>query len=223
MRRTERREKKRNKIKRYLCMGITFLLLVIISYVVYGVYQESKIRLAQEEYETKKISLEEEQEKLEQAQKVEQERQEELEKQARKEGVNVPEKYRGYEVDAYLEISKLDLKTEVLKKYTKQGMEVCVSKYWGPNPNEVGNYCIAGHNYITSKMFARLSSLKVGDTINLSDNENGKYTYIIYDIYKVKPENVTPLSQETNGKREITLITCSNYSKNRLIIKAVEE
>lgn len=216
MRRTERRKKKRNTIRKYFCIVITFLLLAILLYVGYGVYQESKIRLEQEEYETKRINLEE-QEKLSQKEKEEQEKQE------RKEGVNVPEKYRGYEVDAYLEIQKLKLKTEVLKNYTKQGMEICVSKFWGPNPNEVGNYCIAGHNYITSKMFASLSNLKVGDFISLSDNENGKYTYIIYDIYRVKPENIEPLSQETNGKREITLITCSNYSQNRLIIKAAEE
>ena len=31
------------------------------------------------------------------------------------------------------------------KEYTKSGLEVCLSKYWGPQPNEVGNYCIVGH------------------------------------------------------------------------------
>lgn len=30
------------------------------------------------------------------------------------------------------------------------------------------------------------------------------------------------LSQKTNGKREVTLITCCDYSDDRLIIKAVE-
>ena len=51
----------------------------------------------------------------------------------------------------------------------------------------------------------------------------GKYTYTIYDIYKVKPENTASLNQETNGKRIVTLITCVNYSNTRLIIKAVEK
>ena len=30
-------------------------------------------------------------------------------------------------------------------------------------------------------------------------------------------------SQETNGKKEITLITCNNITGNRLIIKAKEQ
>ena len=137
--------------------------------------------------------------------------------------MNVAKEYRGYRVDAYLEIPALNLKTEVLKNYTKQGMEICVSKYWRPNPNEIGNYCIAGHNYITERMFSKLSKLKNGDEMILSDNENGKYTYEVYDIYKVTPENVKPLSQQTDGKREVTLITCSNYSKNWLVVKAVEQ
>ena len=33
---------------------------------------------------------------------------------------------------------------------------------------------------------------------------------------------LTGLSQKTNGKREVTLVTCCNYSTDRLIIKAKE-
>ena len=65
--------------------------------------------------------------------------------------------------------------------------------------------------------------LKTGDEIYLLDNQNGKYVYTIYDIYKVKPNNTSPLKQNTNGKRIITLITCVNYSDNRLIVQAVEK
>lgn len=212
--RIERRKQKKNKIKKIIRITICILLLAIIIYVGVGFYQESQIRT--EEYDTEKVSFEQVENEL-------QIKQQDLETEKRKEGVNVAKEYHGYLVDCFLEIPTLKLKTEVLKEYSKQGMEVCVSKYWGPNPNKVGNYCIAGHNYITERMFSKLSNLKVGDEVFLSDNENGKYTYEIYDIYKVTPENIKPLSQETKGKREITLITCSNYSKNRLIVKATEQ
>ena len=43
----------------------------------------------------------------------------------------------------------------------------------------------------------------------------------IYDIYRVKPQNTKPLLQDTE-KVELTLITCVNYSRNRLIVKAVQ-
>ncbi|MBR1802914.1 MAG: sortase [Clostridia bacterium] len=209
----ERRKRRKNIIVKSFRIGIVLVVLGIMAYVGYEFYKETKIRV--EDYGAEKSNFEVPQNN--DAIKVE------IEKQARKEGVNVAKEYRGYRVDAYLEIPALNLKTEVLKNYTKQGMEICVSKYWGPNPNEIGNYCIAGHNYITERMFSKLSKLKNGDEMILSDNENGKYTYEVYDIYKVTPENVKPLSQQTDGKREVTLITCSNYSKNRLVVKAVEQ
>lgn len=106
--------------------------------------------------------------------------------------------------------------------YTKAGLKICASKYYGPNANEAGNYCIAGHNYKKENMFNHLINLEIGDSIFLTDNINGKVEYSIYDIYKVKPENTEPLSQQTDGEKQITLITCVNYSKNRLVVKAIE-
>lgn len=71
-------------------------------------------------------------------------------------------------------------------------------------------------------MFNHLIDLKIGDELFLTDNKNGKYVYTIDNIYRVKPQNTAPIEQETNGKRRITLITCVNYSRNRLIISASE-
>lgn len=135
----------------------------------------------------------------------------------------VEKEYKGYEVDAKLQIAKLDIDTYVLKEYSKNGMEVCIAKFYGPNPNEVGNYCIAGHNYITKNMFSKLGKLETGDEIILTDNYNGPITYKVYDKYKTNPEDIEALSQETNGNVELTLITCSNYSSSRIIIKAIKD
>ena len=55
-----------------------------------------------------------------------------------------------------------------------------------------------------------------------NDNKNGKNAYTIYDIYKVRQENITPLDQATNENKIITLITCVNYTDDRLIIKAIK-
>ena len=99
-------------------------------------------------------------------------------------------------------------------------MEVAVAKYFGPEPNEVGNYCIAGHNYIRKNMFSELGKLEIGDEFTLTDNWHGEVNYTIYDKYKATPTQTQSLSQKTNGATEITLITCSDYSKKRIIIKA---
>ena len=131
-------------------------------------------------------------------------------------------KYLGYKVSARLEIPKLNINSNVLEEYSTEGLEVCISKFWGSNPNEIGNYCIAGHNYGRKNMFGYLGDLEIGDKIYLSDNKNGKFSYTIYDKYRIEADNTEPLSQDTN-KREITLITCSSYSNKRLIIKAAED
>lgn len=209
--RREKRQAKKNKIRNIMRIIITFLILGTIIYIVYGVYNESKIKFVQEE----KNDIQEKYSRIS-TETIIIDDKHKLERK-------VPETYLNYKVSARIEIPKLNIDSNVLEEYSKEGLEECVSKYWGPEPNEVGNYCIAGHNYGRKNMFGYLGDLEIGDKIYLSDNKNGKYTYSIYEMYRVEADNTNPLNQATNGKREITLITCSSYSEKRLIVKAVEE
>lgn len=132
-------------------------------------------------------------------------------------------KYKGYGVLAKLEIPEIKLQTYILKKCTEDSLNKAVAKYWGADPNNVGNLCVAGHNAPRNKnMFYHLKDLKVGNSLTISDNNVGIVEYEIYDIFKVSPDDVSSLSQETGGNKEVTLITCTNDSKKRLIIKARE-
>ena len=45
---------------------------------------------------------------------------------------------------------------------------------------------------------------------------------MVYSKYEVVPEDVSCTSQKTNGKKEVTLITCTDDSKHRVIVKATE-
>lgn len=133
-------------------------------------------------------------------------------------------KYKEYDVVAKLEIPAINLETYILETCTENSLNKSVAKFWGADPNEIGNLCIAGHNAPrNTNMFYNLKKLKIGNTLTISDNTIGKVEYEIYNIYNVFPEDVSPLSQETNGKREVTLITCTNDSKQRTIIKAKEQ
>lgn len=131
----------------------------------------------------------------------------------------IQEKYKGYNVSAKLDIPKINLKSYVIKDYSIDALKVSVTKFWGSNPNEIGNYCIAGHNY---KDFKNITKLNIGDIFTLTDNYNGLIQYEIYDIYKVLPNQTECLSQKTNGRKEVTLITCTQNSKKRIIVKAKE-
>lgn len=196
-------------MKKILKWIIMLLIIGIIIWTGIGIYRENKIKRGRNGVEIQKIFQEET--KSEQNTKKE------------KRNLNlVQKKYKGYEVTANLKIKKLNIDTCVLSEYKKTAMDICVTKFYGPEPNEVGNFCIAGHNYITKNMFGYLYKLKVGDTFILTDNQNGVVEYKIYDIYRAKENETYGLSQKTNGKREVTLITCCNYSNDRLIIKARE-
>jgi len=200
-----RREKKKDSIKAKIRIAILGILFCIAFYVGIGIYKENKVELVEEN----NIIVERVLEELPITQVIPVEIE------------TVPETYMDYEVIAKLEIPKINLETNVLKDYTTDGMKVCSSKFFGPEPNEIGNFCIAGHNYNEENMFNHLINLEKGDELFLTDNKNGKNTYTIYDIYRVKPQNTVPIGQETNGNKIVTLITCVNYSRSRLIVQAV--
>lgn len=133
---------------------------------------------------------------------------------------DIPKEHLGFEVDCELEIPVINLKTYVFKQYSESAMNLCPTKLWGPNPNCIGNYSIVGHNYKKENMFNKLIELKMGDEIFVTENTTGKNKYKVTDIYKVKANNVEPIKQNSKNNIELTLITCVNYTNNRLIIKA---
>ena len=130
--------------------------------------------------------------------------------------------YKGYDVCAKIEIPAIELETYVLKNYSTQALNISVTKFWGVNPNEIGNFCVAGHNFINENMFRNLKKLNIGDKLMLTDNTIGKIEYEIFDIYTVVPEDTSCLFPIIDGKRETTLITCTNDSTKRIIVKARE-
>lgn len=102
-------------------------------------------------------------------------------------------------------------------------------KFWGPNPNQIGNYCIVGHNYtsawnqsLRNKFFSHLDKIKVGDTIELTGLSGDLVRYKVYDYLVVDPTNTDATSQKTNGLRELTLITCTDDVRGRIIVRARE-
>ena len=101
-------------------------------------------------------------------------------------------------------------------------LKISLNKYWGPKPNDIGNYCIVGHNYKSGRMFGNLNQIQMNDIVELTDGNNNTVKYFVTDRYVVEPTDVRCTSQLTNGTRELTLITCTNYGQQRLIVKAKE-
>lgn len=127
-----------------------------------------------------------------------------------------------YTIDATLTIPSLGINYPVLTETSEQLLKISLNKFWGPSPNEIGNYCIVGHNYTNKKMFGKLAEIKNGDIVEMTDTYGKKVSYSVYNKYVVEPEDVSCTSQLTNGNREVTLITCTNHGKQRLVVKARE-
>jgi len=127
-----------------------------------------------------------------------------------------------YKIEAELNIPRLGINYPVIAETSDELLRISINKYFGPNPNEVGNYCIAGHNYITNQFFSRLKDIQNGDIIFLTDITNRRIKYVVYDKYVVNSDDVNCTSQLTDGKREITLITCTNINDERIVVKARE-
>lgn len=203
------RLKQKNKIRKRSRFIILLLIITIIIYTIIEIIKENKIefkeKVATQEVEVTPIQVI-------------------IEEELPKEKVEIPETYLDYPVTAKIIIPKINLETNVLRDFSKETLDKCLVKFWGPNPNEIGNFCIAGHNYEKENMFSDLKELEVGEEFYLLDNKNGKYTYVISDIYKVNYKNLEPINQNTDGKRVVTLITCTNYSNDeRLIVRGIEK
>lgn len=122
-----------------------------------------------------------------------------------------------------IEISKLNLSYPIFSFTSDDLLKISPCRLSGPFPNQVGNLCIAGHNYDNNKFFSQISLLKANDTIMIYDQNNVSISYEVYKIQEVNSSDLSPLSQDTNGEKEITLITCNNQSKKRVIVKAKEK
>lgn len=133
-----------------------------------------------------------------------------------------------YTTVAVVEIPSLGLSYPVLDgqanttEETEALLKISPTKFWGPSPNKVGNFCIVGHNYRNSKFFSKVPTMENGEIIKITDLDGKTIKYEVYNKYTVDPTDVNCTSQLTNGKREITLITCTDDSKQRVIIKAIE-
>ena len=119
-------------------------------------------------------------------------------------------------------IEKINLNYSILSTCSEELLKLSPCRLCGPEPNGIGNLCIAGHNYDNGMFFSNISNLSIGDKIKIYDLNNSFLEYKVYDKFEVEINNTSVLSQDTNGKKELTLITCNNKKKNRFILKAKE-
>ena len=131
--------------------------------------------------------------------------------------------YKGFPMVGTIEIPRTKLKCPVLESASKAAIEVAVGIYDGPGLNKIGNTIIAGHNYRNGTFFSDNKKIEVGDKIYITDESGTKLTYIVFNTVTVAPEDSSYFDRDTEGKREITLDTCTDDTQSRLLVLAREE
>ena len=123
------------------------------------------------------------------------------------------------EIIGLIEIPSINISYPILSNSNEELLKISVCRFSGPLPNRTGNLCIAGHNYKNSLMFSKLYKLNINDSVFITDLNNVRLEYIIYEKYEVKENNLNCTNNTDNT--QITLITCNDSNnKKRIVVKA---
>lgn len=131
-------------------------------------------------------------------------------------------KYNGYDMIGTIEIPATNVKTPILaqSELSKSSLETSVVEIYGPGLNQVGNTTIAGHNFRNGTFFSNNKKLNAGDKIYITDLTGKRLSYTIYNKYETDENDSEYMTRDTEGAIEISLTTCTDDSKARLIIWA---
>lgn len=130
-----------------------------------------------------------------------------------------------YSVEGKLEMPSVNLQYPVLSEMTDaNAIEVSLAVQYGVGLNNVGNTVIIGHNYRNGLFFGSNKRMQVGDVVYVTDwNSGERIAYEIYDKFTADESDTSYYNRDTNGYREISLVTCEYDNNYRLVILAREQ
>lgn len=131
-------------------------------------------------------------------------------------------KYKGYTVIGTIKIPKTKVSYPIVNSTSPNAMDNAIVLLYGAGLNRQGNTVIAGHNYRNGGFFGNNKKLQNGDKIYITDEYGKSIEYTIYNKYIAEDSDFSYATRNTNGKREISLSTCTSDSTKRLVIWAKE-
>jgi len=127
-----------------------------------------------------------------------------------------------YKVIGIINIPKINIEYPILEKTNKESLKLSITKFYGEKINQKGNVVLAGHNNLNKTMFGKINELENGDIIELTDSQMVTVKYQVFNKYVIDPNDIDCIFPIDENTREVTLITCTNRDKNRLVVKARE-
>ena len=120
-----------------------------------------------------------------------------------------------------IKIDKIKIDYPILSSTSDELLTVAPCRFAGPMPNEVGNLCIAGHNYIDNTFFAKITNLEKDDEISIFNLNGQMVNYYVTEKFEIENNDFSCTTQETNGEKWLTLMTCNSVKGTRIIVRAI--
>lgn len=119
-------------------------------------------------------------------------------------------------------IGVVDIPSVGVRGQIYEGIDDETLKYYvgrfttGVMPGEIGNFAIAAHNNIYTELFRNLHKVQVGEKVRIITRTK-EYVYQVTSKQTINPTQVEVL--KGSKKKEITLVTCTNMGRERVIVK----
>ena len=119
-------------------------------------------------------------------------------------------------------IGVVDIPSVGIRGQIYEGIDDETLKYYvgrfttGVMPGKVGNFAIAAHNNIYTEIFRNLYKVQIGEKVRIITRSK-EYVYQVTSKQTINPTQVEVL--KGSKKKEITLVTCTNMGRERVIVK----
>lgn len=128
-----------------------------------------------------------------------------------------------YTILGKIEIPSIGFKSVIIKENTYSAMSVGVIKTYGSDLNEPGGFVLSGHNFRGKSVFLyNIRTLKNSDKIYITDTNGRKIEYSVYSVERNVSPTETSYMQIYDGLH-VTMVTCENGGKSRIVVKAKSE
>ncbi|MBR6968036.1 MAG: class D sortase [Ruminococcus sp.] len=119
--------------------------------------------------------------------------------------------------NAVVEISDLKIKAPVLEGTDNAVLSEGAGHFPDTGSIGKGNYCIAAHSStIYKEYFNSLKKAEPGTEILLYDRDKKKFRYRVSEKFIIEPDETWVLRDQ--GDDRVTLITCTDDGKQRLVV-----
>jgi len=128
--------------------------------------------------------------------------------------------YSGFTILGKISIPKIGFNSVIIKENTYKAMNVGIVLSYGDAINVEGGYVLSGHNFRgQSIFFYNIKNLKPGDVIQITDTSGVRLDYTVYETLRNVDPTETSYLNDFDGYH-VTLVTCENGGKARIVVKA---